>query len=327
MDIVKFGENSKHHTNQSIGWYGHTQHLRGGVRELQEIYIKMIHENILYGYDYDDIENKLTAREDIKNYGFFSTFTLLLTSIMTVYRKFGKTPDIIDCKKGMAKFKNEENFDLYHHFFHINNDIEINFDEELPVPLSPDDHHTVYSEKYIKFYNPFFQKYFNINKPIVDRIDYLLNRYSLDDDRVSIIYRDSDKWTDFGGFNYVSAGAYMKKFREIAEKEKPKKILIQSENNGVVKTFGEAFGAIFFEETSLKDSSDNYPPIPKQKHDIINWCEFYIASLWIHAKSKYVITYTGNSSFFVYLVRQTTKNFIQEITFTKNYNDFFINEN
>jgi hypothetical protein len=71
----------------------------------------MIHENILYGYDYDDIENKLTAREDIKNYGFFSTFTLLLTSIMTVYRKFGKTPDIIDCKKGMAKFKNEENFD------------------------------------------------------------------------------------------------------------------------------------------------------------------------------------------------------------------------
>jgi hypothetical protein len=167
----------------------------------------MIHENILYGYDYDDIENKLTAREDIKNYGFFSTFTLLLTSIMTVYRKFGKTPDIIDCKKGMAKFKNEENFDLYHHFFHINNDIEINFDEELPVPLSPDDHHTVYSEKYI------------------------------------------------------------------------------------------------------------------------NWCEFYIASLWIQAKSKYVITYTGNSSFFVYLVRQTTKNFIQEITFTKNYNDFFINEN
>jgi len=33
MDIVKFGENSKHHTNQSIGLFGHTQHLRGGVRE------------------------------------------------------------------------------------------------------------------------------------------------------------------------------------------------------------------------------------------------------------------------------------------------------
>jgi hypothetical protein len=246
---------------------------------------------------------------------------------MTVYKKFNTTPKIIDCKSAMFKFKNDENMDMYHHFFNINETIEINFDEPLIVPFSPDDHHSIYSEKYVKFYKPFFEKYFNLNKSILEKIDFLMDKYSLDGDRISVIYRDSDKWTDFGGFNYVSAGAYMRKLREVIEKDGVCKILIQSENNGVVKTFGEGFGAIFLNETSLNESSDYYPPIPKNKEKIVEWCEFYIASLWIHSKSKHVITYTGNSSFFVYLVRQTTKNFSQEITFTKSHNDFFINEN
>lgn len=65
----------------------------------------MIYENILYGYDYDSEKNILIGREDIKDYGFFSTFTLLLTSIMVVHRKFGKTPDDIDGTNLLRKLK------------------------------------------------------------------------------------------------------------------------------------------------------------------------------------------------------------------------------
>lgn len=289
----------------------------------------MIYENILYGYDYDLKKNILIGREDIKDYGFFSTFTLMLTSLMVVYKKFNKVPEKIDGKFLLRKIKKDSNIDMYHYFFHIDESVEINFEEELPVPFSPDDQHTVYSEKYLQFYLPFFKRYFNVNKNIQDKIQILKEKYNIDEENtISVIYRDSDKWTDMGGFNYLCAGGYFRKCREIIESEfiRPR-VLIQSENTGVIRTFHEAFNSIFFNETSLGNSSEIYPPIPINDDVKLEWSEFYIAALWILSKCKHVITYTGNSSFFVYLNRGTTKNFTQEITFTKNYNDFFVTNN
>jgi hypothetical protein len=289
----------------------------------------MIHENILYGYDYDSEKNILIGREDIKDYGFFSTFTLMITSLMVVYKKFKITPIEIDGKFLLRKLKQESDIDMYHYFFHIDESVNINFDEELPVPFSPDDQHTIYSEKYIKYYQQFFKKYFNVNDNIQNKIKILQEKYNVNQENtISVIYRDSDKWTDMGGFNYISAGAYLRKCRELFEADGNRpKILIQSENTGVIKTFGEAFDTSFFNETSLGNSSEIYPPIPIDDDKKLEWSEYYVASLWIHSKCKYVITYTGNSAFFVYLNRGTTNNLIQEITFIKDYNEFFVKNN
>ena len=288
----------------------------------------MIHENILFGYDFDDETNTLIGKELIQDYGFFSTFTLMLTSIMVVYKKFNILPENIDGKYLLRKLKKNKNLDMYSHFFHIDREMKISFDTDIPVPFSPDDHHTLYSEKYIKYYEPFFKKYFNLNKCVLEKIEELKMKYNFDSDNsISVIFRDSDKWTDFGGFNYISAGAYVRKCNEIKSKEPNLKVLIQSENSGVVKSFKEFFNSIFFNETELGNTSEIYPPIPIDDEKKLMWSEYYVASLWIHSKSKYVITYTGNSSFFVYLNRGTTKNLIQEITFTKNYNEFFVENN
>jgi hypothetical protein len=290
----------------------------------------MIDENILYGYDYDVVNNTLIGRPDIKDYGFFSTFTLMLTSLMVVYKKYKKTPSKIDGNNLLRKLKNDSDTDMYHHFFHIDEELDINFDDiEIPVPFSPDDQHTIYSEKYSKYYNVFFKKYFNVNQNIQDKIDELTKKYDVDlDNSISVIYRDSDKWTDMGGFNYISAGGYFRKCKEIFENDGNRpKVLIQSENTGVISTFHQAFGSTFFTETSLGNSSEIYPPIPLDDNKKIEWSEYYIASLWVHSKCKYVITYTGNSGFFIYLNRGTTKNLTQEITFTKNYNEFFVTNN
>lgn len=290
----------------------------------------MIDESILYGYDYDTVNNVLIGRPDIKNYGFFSTFTLMLTTLMVVYKKYKKTPININGEHLLEKLKNDLKIDMYHHFFHIDNTIEISFDDiEIPVPFSPDDHHTIYSEKYSKYYNQFFKKYFNINQNIQDKINFLVKKYNVElDNTISVIYRDSDKWTDMGGFNSISAGGYFKKCKEILNNDGNRpNVLIQSENTGVIRTFHEAFGSTFFHETSLGNSSEIYPPIPINDDIKLEWSEYYIASLWIYSKCKYVITYTGNSGFFIYLNRGTTKNLTQEITFTKNYNDFFVTNN
>ena len=290
----------------------------------------MIHENILHGYDYDTENNTLIGRTDIQDYGFFSTFTLMLTSIMVVYKTYNKTPDKIDGKNLLRKIKKNSDIDMYHHFFHIDNDINISYKiSEIPVPFSPDDQHTIYSDKYSKYYGEFFKKYFNVNENISTKINELTSKYNVNvDNTISVIYRDSDKWTDMGGFNSISAGGYFRKCKYLFEMDGNRpNVLIQSENNGVISVFGQVFPTTFFNETALGNSSEIYPPIPINDDKKLEWSEYYIASLWIHSKCKYVITYTGNSSFFVYLNRGTTKNFTQEITFTKNYNDFFVTNN
>lgn len=289
----------------------------------------MIHENILYGYDYDDENNTLVGRLDIKDYGFFSTFTLMLTSIMIVYKKFNTVPKDIDGRNLLNKLKKEQDVDMYKYFFNIDKSVDISFDEELPVPFSPDDHHTIYYDSYSKYYTPFFKRFFNLNKNVLDKIKELEVKYNISyNNSVSVIFRDSDKWTDMGGFNYISAAGYLRKCREILDNnEKRLNVIIQSENNGVVKTFNEAFSSVYFEETSLGNPSDIYPPIPINVEKRLSWAEYYIAALWIISKCEHVITYTGNSSFFIYLNRGTTKNLTQEITFTKNYNDFFVSNN
>jgi hypothetical protein len=287
----------------------------------------MIHENILYGYDYDTETNTLIGRLDIENYGFFSTFTLMITSIMEVYKKYGTTPDRINGTNLLKKLKKNKQIDMYNYFFYTDNSIDINFIEtQIPVPYGPNDQYTIYTEDNIKFYKPFFKKYFNPKKNITDKIKFLIENYNINIDKtVSVIYRDSDKWIDFGGLNYLSAGPYLKKCKSIlGQNLKIDQVLIQSENMGVVKTFSDAFGAKFFWETSINKCQDEYPPIPEDEEKILDWSEFYIASLWICSKCNHVITYTGNSSFFVYLNRGTTKNLTQELTFTKNHEDFFI---
>jgi hypothetical protein len=291
----------------------------------------MIHERVLFGYDYDDEKRELIARDDISNYGFFSTFTLMITSIMQVYRRFGVLVESIDSKKALYLMKKEKplDFDMYNYLFKIDKNYEFpNLDINMPVPTSPDDHHTLYKEEYAQYYHPFFKKYFSLSDELQEKYNFLINKYNINFEKmISIVFRDSDKWTDFGGFNYVSAGAYLRLAKKVIESDSEcDRIFIQTENDGVKRHFGNGVRAEFIEET--KTSSDTYnAPLSSIEKDVLDWASYYICALYIHSKSKHLITYTGNSSFFLYLSRGTTKNMHQEITFTKDFNDFFIKNN
>lgn len=288
----------------------------------------MIDENITYGYDYDLDNNILIGRSDISNYGFFSTFTLLITALMGTYNKYKKLPSDIDGKKLLRHLSSDPTKDMYKHFFHINQTTDINFETPMPVPFTNDDQHTVYSEKNINYYSKFFSRYFEINENIKNKVDELLKKYSIDSENtISIIYRSTDKWTDMGGFNHISPALYMRLTRKLKEENPHYKVFIQSESTGINRVFHEAFGANSIAET-LTSSREDLPLFLHLKENKIEWAEYYVASLIVHSKSKILITYTGNSSFFTYLSRGTTNGMYQEITFTKNnYEDFFVKNN
>jgi hypothetical protein len=287
----------------------------------------MIIERVGYGYDYDTVKNILIGRKDIEGYGFFSTFTLLLSAIMYTYKKFKKIPNDIDGRNLLRNLCSQEGYDMYKHFFHIDKDFVINLEHEMPVPFTNDDQHTIYEEKYSKYYCEFYKKFFSLNHNISEKIEKIVKKYNINSDNtLSVVYRGTDKWTDFGGFNHVSPGIYLKLAREIKENNPNINVLIQSESDFINNVFHSSLGANHITET-LTSKVDGTPLFLYLNENKLEWAEYYVACIMIHSKSKFLITYTGNSSFFLYLNRGTTKNMYQEITFTKNnYDDFFVYE-
>lgn len=288
----------------------------------------MIHERIMYGYDYNTDNGELVGREDISNYGFFSTFTLLISAIMATYNQYGVLVKSIDGRNLLRNLNKDVSYDMYKHFFNINENIEIDFNSPMPVPLTNDDQHTVYKEEYVKFYCSFFKRYFNLNNNIKSKIDGLKLKYNFNpENTISVVYRSTDKWTDMGGFNHISPALYFKLAKELITKNPNLNIFIQSESKGVNRVFREGLNANFIEET-LVSNNDDLPIFLTLEENKLQWSENYVAALFLHSNSKYLITYTGNSAFFLYLSRGTTNNLFQEITFkNNNINDFFsINE-
>ena len=286
----------------------------------------MIHENIGYGYKFDDETKTIIGGEHIKDYGFFSTFTLMLVSIINVYKDLDMIVENVDGRNLLKHLRQDEDIDMFHHFFNINKDYVNDIDKsQIHKDLNLNEQHTIYKEENIKTFKPFFEKYFNLNDRVVGVIDNLKSKYGVDSEKsISVIYRDSDKWTDLGGFNYISPAFYFRIAKKLKTENPDYKVLIQTENPGIKRVFREAFQATSIDET-LTSVTGEYPTFLTLRENKLNWADAYVAALWIHSKSKYLITYTGNSGFFVYLSRGTTKNMYQEITFTKNdENEFFV---
>lgn len=216
---------------------------------------------------------------------------------------------------------------MYHHFFHIDKNYEINID--LPLMYNANDHHKIYSEDELKYYYPFFKKYFNLNDNVQKKVDILMKKYDIDlDNTVAIVYRGTDKWTDLGGFLSMNPSLYLRLGTTLKEKNQNLKFIGQTEDEGVRRQFSQSYlKSIYFEETSVSKST--YEPIFLENIDNkIEWAEYYAASLWILSKCNYLITYTGNSAFFMYLNRNTTKNLYREITFQEtDFLKYFANNN
>lgn len=282
----------------------------------------MIEEHISFGFDYNTNSNTLSPNPTIINYGFFSTFNLLLTAVISTYAKYNKLPEI-DGKNILGNLNADPEKDMYKHFFEIDDSIKIP-DHKNVTTISPDCHHMVYTEDHLKIVKPFFDRYFKPNHHIHWKINNLISKYEIDpDNSLSVIIRGTDKWTDFGGFITMGPGTYSKMTQELINDNPNIKVLVQSEHKNIVKFFKNKFTAIFFEETKTTDNAD-LPIFLNDIDDKLDWAEWYVASLWVHARSKYIITYSGNSSYFVYLIRGYTKNFYQEIAFLKPVEEYFI---
>lgn len=280
-------------------------------------------EDISFGYDYDESGLTLIAKELIQDYGLFSTFCLLLSATTACQHKCGSVPDKIIFGNSLRKFNTPENpIDLYDLLFGIDHNVKISSENDFHV--GPDNHHTLYNHQTITGLQPFFKRYFSLNKDMLNLKSNIESNYNIEDsNRLSVIYRGSDKWTDFGGFISVGPAAYYRLAHEIFHQHQDSgiKVLIQTEDSGIADWFCRSLNGTFINETQIGHTESTLQPLPlKDKH---NWLRHYVASLYIHAQSKFLITYTGNSGYFTALSRGNDINLFQDYTFTKNCRDFF----
>lgn len=273
-----------------------------------------------FGYYYYPEENKIESMDIIQDYGLFSTFTLLLSTITIVHRDYKVLPDKFDLSNALRKFKEDKSIDMYKVLFKIDESINIDNAE----PMGPDHHHEIYTDEKIKKLYPYVRRYFNLSDEVCEIKDKLIEKYNLKDKEfLSVIYRGTDQFTDRGGFISVNCSAYEKLAKDIISKIDPKNrnVLIQSEEPRVVSYFKGSLGAKFIEETNIGQIDNNGAPVPLK--DVETWVKYYIASIYIHSKSKTLITYTGNSGFFTALFRGNMENVYQETTFKLNRKIFF----
>lgn len=277
-----------------------------------------MNEDIGYGYEYNKNTNTLIAKPIISGYGLFSTVTLLASAASIANAKYNTMPDKIDVSNTLSKFKDSENSDVFKKVFEINKDISTK-----PNAFGPNVHHTIYNKSLLSLVGPYFKYYASPTPTVKDAICELKEKYDLyDTNRISVIYRGSDKWTDMGNFIDAGPGAYVHKTRKLFPD--CKNVLIQSEEKDVCKYFKQTFKAKFISETDIGNTGLLQQPIPEIDKE--KWLIYFIAALWIHAESKYLVTYTGNSGFFVSAIRESQENLYQEQLFNLGIDEVFYNE-
>ena len=277
----------------------------------------MIVENIGYGYDYDIDGNTIIARDNIANYGLFSTFTLLLSAISKAHVKYDILLENLEISKVLKKFKSDESQDLYSMLFKQ--------DKKVHVPklqFGPNVHHDRYDEALINKVSPYIDRYLSPTDYILENKEQLVDKYELKtNDRISVIYRGSDKWTDMGGFIAVNPAAYIKAVQHIKQTHNVESSIIQSEESEVCKFFKQRFKSAYITETAIGPTTRTGQPIPTENK--IEWLMNFISALYIHADSKYLVTYTGNTGFFITMLRKTPINVMQEKSHTFNIDNIF----
>jgi hypothetical protein len=247
------------------------------------------------------------------NAGFFSCCSVRLTKIIDFFNIKQREPFSIDCTKQFHNYKiNPNNLqeDLNNLYFAINNNLKIPYIKNI-------DFHWEYQFKNYKkinykSLNSFIKKYFNPSNYILDLINQLEKKYSIDyTNTIGVIYRGNDKHTET---TIASYREFIEKCQKIKEQAKPgTRFFLQTDEIEFKNKFLNLFSdTIFLEEI---------PIIPSNKqlaiHHIINqelkphFGALILCAILILSKCKMLITHSGSCGLWSVLYRGHCNNVYQ----------------
>ena len=243
--------------------------------------------------------------------GFFSCCTIKLEKILEYYRKYKKLPDIIDGSEQFRDYKIDDSKDITYVYFKKENDENIPYVKDIfTTSTNKEQQFSEYNKLNFNDLKPFITKYFSPSEKVETIISFFLNKYKIDfNNTCAIRYRGNDKAIETIQPSYQEM---VQKAKYIKRNNTSMRFLVQTDELEFLNYF-----------LSIVHNSFHIEEIPKMKKqntsmqfigddkDKLRDTIFYIASLHIMSKCKYIITTSGNGEMWMVLYRGNSKGVFQ----------------
>lgn len=245
------------------------------------------------------------------NHGFFSNCTVTLWGLVDCYNR-NKTPERIDFSHAFSRYRTQEQIDnktdLYPFYFRT----DLNKSIRTGEPIVKHDHHGVYKHYDFDSYNPFIQRYFNVNDSILDIQSRLIKKYNINLEKtVAVCYRGTDKFVEVklsDPRNYVACAENLLRLIPGA------RILIQTDQKQVRDLFTSYFGnhCFYLEEMPVNEGNLAVHNILKQLQiSAFDFGKMVLATTYLLSRCGVVVNHTGNVAAWICLFRGNAESIMQ----------------
>ena len=243
--------------------------------------------------------------------GFFSHCSVKLENIVKFINKNKKIPNIVVCTNHFQKYKRTDDIgkDITFDYFkdYNNNNIEISYS----INYSFHNQWINYSKLDYKNITPLIKKYFSPSDKINEIINNIIKKYNIIyENTLAVYYRGTDKIKE--AKNLTSFDDFFKKIIEIININKNIKILIQTDSAEFIDYIKNKNlkNIIIIDENKISYTNKgihNEQSNDKNYNDMF----YFLSTVLIISKCKYIICNSGNCSMWMLLYRGNDKNLIQ----------------
>lgn len=256
------------------------------------------------------INNSILKISHHKTAGFFSNCTVRLNAIIKYVNINNVLPNFIDSSLQFRNYKEDENYtkeDLSKYFFQENSE----YQKISKTNFATNEQFKKYKNLDFKNITPYIEKFFTPSRPIKNIIQTLETKYSINYENIcSVYYRGNDKSKET---NLASYEDFFAKAEEILLTNNNLTFLIQTDETEFAETFKKKFPNSFvFEEIHMINrnaESSVHHSLPRNKRK--EHAAYFLAATIIIAKTKHLITYSGNCGLWALLYRGHAKNIYQ----------------
>lgn len=255
--------------------------------------------------------DKLIIPKHLPSAGFFSCCSVILHNIIKSINN-GYIPTDLDTTGHFHLYKKSINTDIRTNFFSINNSIQIT-KPDIPIELSSYKYDYQFSEYNLinfKSINSIINKYFNPSPLINHIINTLTLKYSINYENICVIrYRGTDKVIETVKPQYDE---FISKALQVKQKYPSIQFLILTDEteflNYCIVNLPEC---IYFKELLTVSSSVGLGV--HMNYNASKDIYYFVASIFIASKCKYIITTSGNCDLWITLFRGNANGMLQYI--------------
>lgn len=259
----------------------------------------------------------MTLNTHKHNAGFFSTCTVIIYNIIEYIEKNKKYPLKINGQNSFSWYKKDGETDtIFNDYFLDNTDPCMNYDFLTNIKdCFTDDSNEIqfcnFSKLRYNMINPIIKNYFSPSKDILERVQLLESKYSLDYENTCVLfYRGNDKATEMALCSYED----MYKIALQVQKENPViKFLIQSDETEFIDYMIDKFphSSLYFKNEIRHIKRSNTTVDIVYKHLNNEFSKNFLAITLCMSKCRNIICESGNCSLWIMLFRNNTNGVYQ----------------